>query len=329
MTKTYALNLFDRLHEGHRILIDVLIDMPNPIAAITDGELLGEDLELSSIIQPIEIRERNLRSYLSSLSFNSKVKVITLSSINDLLSINEEVKFLMFEGPCCMEIEETLLKMRKQKLGFDDHIELLKPVKAADNDKLSSARIRKGEIDRKGRSLRGTKEPPRRLEFTDRDDLKSPKGDVYHIKDGPPEKRVVERIYDENPDIVVAVGDVTCATVLDEGYKPDVSIVDGITKRGVYERKFEGDIEYIVYNPPATLYPETWSAIDTAIWDGLHSLVNVEGEEDLMGFPAVLLAPENSVLIYGQPDVGIIWVPINQTNKQLARDLMSKMPIIT
>jgi uncharacterized protein (UPF0218 family)/phosphopantetheine adenylyltransferase len=329
MSMTYALNLFDRLHEGHSILIDVLIDMANPIAAIIDGELLGDNLELASIIQPLEIREKNLRKYLSSLSLDSRVEVITLSRIDDLLSIREEVTFLMFEGPCCMEIEETLLTMRKHKLGFDDRIELLKPVKAKDNDKLSSARIRKGEIDRKGRPLCGTREPPRMLEVTDRADLKSPKGDVYHTKDGPPERRVVKRIQDENPNIVIAVGDVTCATVLDEGYTPEVCVVDGITKRGVYERKFKGDIEYLIYNPPATLYPETWSAIDTAIHDGLHSLVCVEGEEDLMGFPAVLLAPEKSVLIYGQPNVGIIWVPINQTNKKLARDLLNKMPIIS
>ena len=54
----------------------------------------------------------------------------------------------------------------------------------------------------------------------------------------------------------------------------------------------------------------------------------VEGEEDLMGFPAVLLAPDDSVMIYGQPDVGIVWVPVSKSNKKLARDLLEKMPII-
>jgi uncharacterized protein (UPF0218 family) len=252
-----------------------------------------------------------------------------MSTRDDLLDIKGESSFLMFEGPCCMEIEETVLTVRKQNLGISDHIELLKPIKAGDNDKLSSARIRKGEIDRTGRSLCGTNEPPRRLELTGRGDLKAPKGDVFHVKDGAPEKRVVERIEDEDPVMVIAVGDVTCSTILDEEYAPEVCVVDGITKRGPYERIFKGDIEYHVYNPPATLYPETWSAIATAIHDGLHSIVNVEGEEDLMGFPAVLLAPDNSVMLYGQPNVGIVWVPVNQNNKELARTLLNKMPIIS
>jgi uncharacterized protein (UPF0218 family)/phosphopantetheine adenylyltransferase len=329
MSKTYALNLFDRLHEGHRVLIDVLSDMNNPVAVITDGDLVGKDLELGGIIQPIDVREKSLRKYLSSVSLDPQIEVLTMSHKEDILDINEEATFLMFEGPCCMEIEETVLAERKQNLGLDDHIELLKPVKAGDGDKLSSARIRKGEIDRKGRSLRGTVEPPRRLEFTGRGDLKTPKGDVFHVKDGPPEKGVVEKIQDQNPVMVIAVGDVTCSTILDEGYTPEVCVVDGITKRGPYERIFKGDIEYCVYNPPAVLYPETWSAIDTAIHDDLHSIVIVEGEEDLMGFPAVLLAPDNSVLLYGQPDVGIVWVPNNQDNKKLARLLLNQMTVIS
>ena len=191
MPKTYALNLFDRLHEGHRVLLDVLFDMKNPVAVITNGDLISKDIELAGLVQPIEMRENNLRKYLSSASLDSQIQILTMSTKDDLLDIKEESSFLMFEGPCCMEIEETLLAVRKQNLGLNDHIELLKPVKARDNDKLSSARIRKGEIDRKGRALRGTDEPPRRLELSGRSDLKSPKGDVFHVKDGPPEQRVV------------------------------------------------------------------------------------------------------------------------------------------
>ena len=76
------------------------------------------------------------------------------------------------------------------------------------------------------------------------------------------------------------------------------------------------------------IYPEAWSVIDTAIHDDANSLILVEGEEDLMGFPAVLLAPDNSVVLYGQPNVGIVWVPVHKENKKLARSLLKEMPII-
>ena len=235
----------------------------------------------------------------------------------------------MFEGPCCVEIEKKGLEYRQRELGVTDTFEHLKPVRAHDGDKLSSARIRLGEIDRTGRRLLGTSEPPRRLPETGRGVLAAPKGDVFDTSDGPPEKRVVKRLEDEAPTSAIAVGDVTSWTIQREGFKPDVCIVDGITKRGAFEEVLKAEREYRVYNPAAVLYPESWSAIDTAIHDGKKSLVYVEGEEDLMGFPAVLLAEEGSVMLYGQPDVGIIWVPVNTENKTLARDLLNAMPEIT
>ena len=70
------------------------------------------------------------------------------------------------------------------------------------------------------------------------------------------------------------------------------------------------------------------SVIDTAIHDDKTSVINVEGEEDLMGFPAVLLAPDDAAVLYGQPDVGIVWIPVNEENREIARALLEDMPII-
>ena len=58
MVGTWALNLFDRLHIGHHTLLDTLRDMPRPVACVTDGVLMGQDLVLGQIIQPLEIRVR-------------------------------------------------------------------------------------------------------------------------------------------------------------------------------------------------------------------------------------------------------------------------------
>ena len=115
----------------------------------------------------------------------------------------------------------------------------------------------------------------------------------------------------------------TSSTVLSEGYTPEVMIVDGITKRGPFEEQFMAERIYRIFNPAAVIYPEAWSVIDTAIQDkDKYSLIIVEGEEDLMGFPAVLLAPDDSVVLYGQPDVGIVWIPVNDENRKIARNLL-------
>jgi uncharacterized protein (UPF0218 family)/phosphopantetheine adenylyltransferase len=305
-----------------------LAESKEPVAVVTDSELMGKDLELMSIIQPAEYRLKKLGEYLQSIQPENEIKLDILSSFEDLVKLKGTLEFLMYQGPCCTEIESGALELRKNTGGHDDKIEYLKPVRADDGDKLTSARIRMGTIDRNGKRLAGTSEPARYLKLEGRTDLKAPKGDVYHVKDGPPEKRVVKRILDEKPSCVIAVGDVTSDTVIQEGFTPEVSIIDGITKRGEYRGTITGEREYLCYNPAAVLYPEAWSTIKTAIDDGLKSVVYIDGEEDLMGFPAVLLAPDDSVMIYGQPDIGIVWVPINSSNKELARDLLEKMPVI-
>ena len=329
MTGTWGLNLFDRFHIGHQVLIDRLSEMPSPVACVTDGELVAANLELEELIQPLDIRERNLRRYLKSINYETKILVTTATRLEDLLSVKGDTTFMMYEGTCCTEIESGALKLRKKRLKVKDTVEFLKPVRAHDGEKLASARIRKGEIDREGRRLRGTYEPPRELPKDGRTILKAPKGDLFAAKDGIPEKRVVDRIQQEQPKCVIAVGDVTTSTILKQNYRPRVMIVDGITKRGQFEERFSADRIYTIYNPPAMIYPEAWSVIDTAIHDDGTSLIDVEGEEDLMGFPAVLLAPDGSVVLYGQPDVGIVWIPVSRENKRVARELLEKMPVIT
>lgn len=325
---TWALNLFDRLHLGHHILIDRLAELPHPVAAVTDGQLVGQGLELQNLIQPLEVRVERLKEYLIECKLDGIIEVRGITKNEDLLPIERDATFLMYEGPCCTEIQSGALDLRKQKLSVEDKIEFLLPVRANDGEKIASARIRNGQIDRFGRKLRGTTEPPRLLQFEGRSGLRTPKGDVYDAKDGPPEKRVLKRIKEESPKHVIAVGDVTSATILEEGYTPQVMIIDGITKRGTYEKEFKAPEDILIYNPAAVIYPEAWSAIDTAIHNTKSTLITVDGEEDLLGFPAVLLAPEDSVVVYGQPDVGIIWVPVTPENKILARELLEQMPII-
>ena len=183
MAGTWALNLFDRLHIGHHVLIDRLRDTPNPVAAVTTGELVSNDLELFQLIQPPELRLSNLRKYLDAQELSQEIETRILSSYDDLLDIDDNTIFLMFDGPCCAEIEEHALDVRKEKLGTKDIVETLKPVRALDGDKMASARVRLGEVDRTGKPLAGTKELPRRLPDSGRGALKPPKGDVFSTKD--------------------------------------------------------------------------------------------------------------------------------------------------
>ncbi|NWF95496.1 MAG: DUF359 domain-containing protein [Candidatus Thorarchaeota archaeon] len=327
-TATWALNLFDRLHLGHHVLIERLSEMPNPSACVLDGPLIDSELELRAIVQPADIRVARLQAFLRDEGLSETVAVSLINDIDQLTRAESRTRFMMFEGPCCAEIQAGVLERWSGVRDARDAFELLKPVRASDGDKLSSARIRKGEIDRLGRRLKGTREPARRLEVQDRAYLQAPKGRLYHTRDGPPEVQVASELVKTSPPRVIAVGDVTSATLAAQGAHVDLSIVDGATKRGAFSGRPTSECEYHIYNPPAVIYPEAWSTIDTALDSREKSVILVDGEEDLLGFPVVLLAPEGSVMLYGQPDAGIVWVPVNRENKSLARALLERMPTV-
>ncbi|MDW8036154.1 MAG: DUF359 domain-containing protein [Candidatus Korarchaeum sp.] len=86
----------------------------------------------------------------------------------------------------------------------------------------------------------------------------------------------------------------------------------------------DGFLVLTARNPPGGLTKEAWSKFARAV--EVSSKVNValliEGEEDLLGFPAIILSPNDWVFVYGQPDVGMIMVKVTESSKREALKLL-------
>ena len=65
-----------------------------------------------------------------------------------------------------------------------------------------------------------------------------------------------------------------------------------------------------VKNPPATLTKELIDQIRDSLAGEERVKIVVEGEEDLATLPAILYAPPDSVVVYGQPDEGSVLVKV-------------------
>jgi len=113
---------------------------------------------------------------------------------------------------------------------------------------------------------------------------------------------------------IVSVGDVSTKRLIDMGLEPEVAIVDGKTQRhkvvelGVF-RSF-----LVVENPPGTVCLKSVETIKKAITEG-HWIM-VYGEEDLLALPALLLSPHGWVVIYGQPQAGVVYLEVNEYTKK-------------
>jgi hypothetical protein len=126
--------------------------------------------------------------------------------------------------------------------------------------------------------------------------------------------------------VIATVGDRVTETLWRLGRAPEVQIVDGRENR--MERK-PPDVPYArmvrVKNPPGAI---TQSAIDAIreVFDGSKpARLLVDGEEDLLAIPVVVLAPLLTGVFYGQPGVGIVLIRVTMASKVRNKAILTKM----
>ncbi|PIR02457.1 MAG: hypothetical protein COS24_00350 [Candidatus Nealsonbacteria bacterium CG02_land_8_20_14_3_00_34_20] len=100
----------------------------------------------------------------------------------------------------------------------------------------------------------------------------------------------------------------------------DIKIFDGKIKRKKVKKlpKFSLKCD----NPPRTIRKETWPILKKAIKNNKN--VFVEGEEDLLVIPSVLLARKNTAVIYGFPDKGVCLIEVSSKMKKVLKKLLKK-----
>ena len=143
-------------------------------------------------------------------------------------------------------------------------------------------------------------------------------------------KKPFGKVYKELPPIngkVVSVGDITTKTLLSKGIIPNLSIFDLKTKRDIkvdIEHKFKKII--VVENPPGCISDEAIEKIKyLANINDKNIALLVKGEEDLLVIPVIKYFPENTIVLYGQPDEGIVFLKITQELKNQIDKILKMM----
>ena len=164
-----------------------------------------------------------------------------------------------------------------------------------------------------------------------RDELKIPLGKL--IKNSNPDKeKLVKKAYDDS--LVIAVGDATSQLLLEMGLIPFLHIIDGQEKRqkrSVPLPLEPQDIkicrEILVKNNAGQINDDVFDLIKEIFEDKPRIPVRlvVDGEEDLLVLPVCLFAPENSVVMYGQPNEGIVIAKITNEVRDKVQKIVNQM----
>ncbi|WP_088336410.1 GTP-dependent dephospho-CoA kinase family protein [Methanopyrus sp. KOL6] len=156
-----------------------------------------------------------------------------------------------------------------------------------------------------------------------RPELRRPWGTLYPR----PSVKTYRRLH-EDSEALITVGDMTTRSFLRCGIRPDVAVVDRKMLRTVpVDPGNKFPITLNVNNPPGTITKEAWETVRQGIeyaLDGDATLIDVTGEEDLLAIPAILVAPENSIVCYGLPGEGMVAARITRHLKDSVLRLLTR-----
>jgi GTP-dependent dephospho-CoA kinase len=125
---------------------------------------------------------------------------------------------------------------------------------------------------------------------------------------------------------VITVGDATTEKMLSLGFNPSLQIVDALEKR--HKRDLPvGQANTILTctNPAAEITDESISVIRKALSMDIPVRIIVTGEEDLLVLPVAVYAPANSIILYGQPNEGLVLVRLTEEVRNRAKSIMDSM----
>jgi uncharacterized protein (UPF0218 family) len=156
--------------------------------------------------------------------------------------------------------------------------------------------------------------------------LKDPFGSLIQ---GTPEEtmdKMREMVEKEKPPSIISVGDIVSLNLHKHNIHPQLTIIDNISLRDQPIPK-EAEVEKTIYvdNPQGTITQETILAIRKALDKNEHTHIVVNGEEDLLTLIAVLFAPENTFVVYGQPHLGIVVVKVTPERKSQVQEFLNAM----
>ena len=156
-----------------------------------------------------------------------------------------------------------------------------------------------------------------------RAELKKPLGILLKDVDATKEN-ILKNILSSS--FIISVGDATTEKLIKYEIVPSLQIVDGLEKRAKRELPAASvKTSLSCSNPAAEITSDSIDTIMRALRSPTPVRITVMGEEDLLVLPVCVFAPENSVVLYGQPNEGLVIVKVSPQIRNKAHSIMDSM----
>ncbi len=324
---------FDRLHAGHRLLLNAACKNADSVEIHITSDLMAEGK--SHFVQSFDDRMNELHDWATGIS-GCKISVHQLnddygpaphhSNADAIVATPETIGM-------CHTINEERIKNGFSKL----HIIEVMHLDGVEGGIISSSAIRNGHMDREGHPWMPKQLRDSFLKMAPAldEELKTPMGSLFEGPENDPEIGMAAAL-DGLPaphGAIITVGDVTTKTMLEMGLTPDIALIDGFTKRNELDESMKvnpGLFHHHLHaeNPAGHLTPSLNQAITKALLAEETLVLEVDGEEDLAPLVIHCLAPIGTLVLYGQPKRGVVVQYTSLEVKQRCRYLLSLFEVI-
>lgn len=311
---------FDHLHLGHKFIIDFTLNHADKVSIGISTPKLYQGKILQQTIEHFDYRKQTVEVYLKSKRVFDRVSIFPLDDIFGTTLSDESLDSIVVTDET--EPNAKIVNTQRVKKGLNE-LAILKCtlVKGPDEKIISSTCIRRGSINRAGFPYSSLFSQyilylPQYL----RQELQKPLETPIFVKDELNTAKAALEKTKENRVLTIGVGDIVNNTLLELEFVPDLQIIDYKTRRKAIENKLTGKLTKKFKNDPGTLnktaVSQVHSSIQEILKDKVKRILVIDGEEDLLTLPAILLSPLHSVVFYGQWDAGIVLVEVTEEIKE-------------
>ncbi|MEM4255539.1 MAG: pantetheine-phosphate adenylyltransferase [Candidatus Norongarragalinales archaeon] len=315
---------FDRLHNGHDALLKKAFAVADKVLiGLTSDSMVRKTKQFHEIVKPYAKRKKELEAFLKKHGWLSRAKIVVLNDVSGpTVEKGSKVDCIVTSRKTLAGAREINKRRRKNRLK-PLPIAIVKIINSEDAKPISSTRMRKGQIDRAGHVFEKSFTCNLRMTPETNRFFKKPFGKLVRTAKASAELRKL------SPFKTIVVGDETAKVFETQGLKAAVVVVDGKIRRKKTSFTPSGRFHKTlrIANKHGTIGKHAARVVERAVEAKNHDriLVHVRGEEDLLTLPAVLFAPLESVVCYGQPGKGMVLVKVSEEKKRQALAIALKM----
>jgi len=315
MKKSYRLaaigGTFDHFHLGHQKLITTALKFAEKLIIGVSDPSFSQVKTFGQSIESYLVRRQNILKYLAQIGATKNTKIVPLHDLYGPTLTQKDIDLLV--------VSQQTLKgaklINQKRLGLNLPpltVKIISMVQADNHQPITSSQIRQGIISPTGVVYSKNLNQSLTLSSPMRTFAAKPFGRILKQISLPKLKSALDQSLP-----IIIVGDAVTQYFIIHSLPFTHSLIDHQIGRRqtTYVYSFlQSWPRFQTANPSGTINLSATKAIEVMLKKP-YGFLEVNGEEDLLVIPCVLKAPLGALVFYGQPQRGIVSVPVNLTHK--------------